>query len=317
MIATRRVRCLPGGQHGDLLEAAEHVFSRRSLTSLCRSRSSPSHATYQPLAACGGDRLITVSSTPLCGFSPTRLVSSLPSTVCIGPKFASLPQHLQQQRRALSQIPRGGADLLGPEALAVGDNPDGLRKIVLDSYMPTGFDVMGMLDHAQDFDDDNDESLKKSPTLHMNGSMIAFPTSCFLWDVAGPKDVTLESLSLVLLREPSVEFLFIGCNHPLPPRELNKIRREMKERGIVVEQLDLVRDERRLRVGYSLCVCPFCRYIRMWNSINSSRDMLQYGKGCLSLSLHADRPSNLHIYIFLVLLHFLLCRQMRWEHSIF
>ena len=264
MIATRRIRCLPGGHRGDFLEAAQHVFPRRRLsTSLCRRRSSPSHAT-QPSSACGGDRLITVSSTPLCGLSTARIDSSLSSTACIGPKFAGMPRHLQQQCRALSQIPRGGADLLGPEALAVGDNPDGLRKIVLDSYMPTGFDVMGMLDHAQEFDDDNDESLKKSPTLHMNGSMIAFPTSCFLWDVAGPKDVTLESLSLVLLREPSVEFLFIGCNHPLPPRELNKIRREMKERGIVVEQLDLVR-ERRLRVGYSLLGCPFCCCILRFN----------------------------------------------------
>ena len=221
-----------------------------------RSKSSPSHAE----AAAGhsgsvcGDRLTTVSSSPPCALHPRRVVSS----TCIDRKFAALPRHLQQQRRALSQIPRGGADLLGPEALAVGDNPDGLRKIVLDSYMPTGFDVMGMLDHAQEFDDDNDESLKKSPTLHMNGSMIAFPTSCFLWDVAGPKDVTLESLSLVLLREPSVEFLFIGCNHPLPPRELNKIRREMKERGIVVEQLDLVREERQMGCGVRY------RYLFWW-----------------------------------------------------
>ena len=239
MIATRRVRCVPG----DVLEAAHHVFTRRSLTSLSRSRSSPSHAASaaQNAASVCGDRFIAGSSPSSCALYPTQMKPS----PCVGGKFAAMPQQLPQyhQRRALSQIPRGGADLLGPEALAVGENSDGLRKIVLDSYMPTGFDVMGMLDHAKEYDDDNDESLKKSPTLHMNGSMIAFPTSCFLWDVAGPKDVTLESLSLVLLREPSVEFLFIGCNHPLPPRELNKIRREMKERGIVVEQLDLVRDE--------------------------------------------------------------------------
>lgn len=175
------------------------------------------------------DRLVSAAFASSSARQPTRAAPS-GSSSCIGSSL---------QRRALSQIPRGGADLLGPEALAVGENTGGLRKIVLDSYMPTGFDVMGMLDHAKEFDDDNDESLKKSPTLHMNGSMIAFPTSCFLWDVTGPKDVTLESLSLILLREPSVEFLFIGCNHPLPPRELNKIRRELKESGVVVEQLDL------------------------------------------------------------------------------
>lgn len=179
------------------------------------------------------DRLVSAAFASSSARQPTRAAPS-GSSSCIGSSL---------QRRALSQIPRGGADLLGPEALAVGENTGGLRKIVLDSYMPTGFDVMGMLDHAKEFDDDNDESLKKSPTLHMNGSMIALPTSCFLWDVTGPKDVTLESLSLILLREPSVEFLFIGCNHPLPPRELNKIRRELKESGVVVEQLDLVREE--------------------------------------------------------------------------
>mmetsp|Transcript_7663 Transcript_7663/g.15981 ORF Transcript_7663/g.15981 Transcript_7663/m.15981 type:complete len:238 (-) Transcript_7663:89-802(-) len=138
-------------------------------------------------------------------------------------------------RRSLSEIGRGGADLLGADALSL----DGQRKIVLDSYMPTGFDVLGMLDHAEDYNDEDDEKLKKSPVLHVNGSMIAFPTSFFLWNVDGPKDVTLESLSLVIIRDPSVEFLFIGCNHTLPPREMNRIRREMKEKGIVVEQLDL------------------------------------------------------------------------------
>jgi hypothetical protein len=219
MIATRRIRYVPGAC-GDVLEtAAQNAFIfTRSLTNTCRSGRIRHHVAQPTLLSC------SEHADPPCDSST----------------LASLSRLQHQQRRALSQIPRG-ADLLGPDALAAGENPDGLRKIVLDSYMPTGFDVMGMLDHAQEFDDDNDESLKKSPTLHMNGSMIAFPTSCFLWDVAGPKDVSLDSLSLVLLREPSVEFLFIGCNHPLPPRELNKIRREMKERGIVVEQLDLVR----------------------------------------------------------------------------
>ena len=135
----------------------------------------------------------------------------------------------------MSELHRSGAELGNLTS------PDGSRKIVLDSYMPTGFDVLGMLDHASDYDDEDDEKLKKSPTLHMNGSMIAFPNSCFLWNVDGPKDVTLESLSLILLREPSVEFLFIGCNHTLPPRAMNKIRKAMKEKGIVVEQVDLVR----------------------------------------------------------------------------
>lgn len=106
--------------------------------------------------------------------------------------------------------------------------------------MPTGFDVMGMLDHAKDFVDDNDETNSKSDILHMNGSILAFPHSCFLWKVDSPREVTLETLSLVVLRDPKVEFLFIGCNSPLPPRELNRIKKAMKERGVVVDQMDLV-----------------------------------------------------------------------------
>eukprot|EP00566_Odontella_aurita_P022901 CAMPEP_0113550266 /NCGR_PEP_ID=MMETSP0015_2-20120614/13890_1 /TAXON_ID=2838 /ORGANISM="Odontella" /LENGTH=131 /DNA_ID=CAMNT_0000451061 /DNA_START=443 /DNA_END=838 /DNA_ORIENTATION=- /assembly_acc=CAM_ASM_000160 len=86
---------------------------------------------------------------------------------------------------------------------------------------------------------EDEEERVKSDTLHMNGSIIAFPHSCFLWNVKEPKDVTAESLAMVVLCKPAVEFLFIGSNRPLPPRELNKIKREFKPRGIIVEQLDL------------------------------------------------------------------------------
>ena len=137
-------------------------------------------------------------------------------------------------QRCFSEIPRGGAELLSAKSA------DGRRKIVLDASMPTGFDVMGMLDHAKDFVDDNDETNSKSDILHMNGSILAFPHSCFLWKVGSPREVTLETLSLVVLRDPKVEFLFIGCNSPLPPRELNRIKKAMKERGVVVDQMDLV-----------------------------------------------------------------------------
>ena len=248
MIATRCLRCVPG-RSGDVLLAGQHFSSRKSVASLCRSRSGVH--VHCARTARDGRLLVSAAFASSSARQPTRAALS-GSSPCIGSSL---------QRRTLSQIPRGGADLLGPEALAVGENTGGLRKIVLDSYMPTGFDVMGMLDHAKEFDDDNDESLKKSPTLHMNGSMIAFPTSCFLWDVTGPKDVTLESLSLILLREPSVEFLFIGCNHPLPPRELNKIRRELKERGVVVEQLDLVREEEKYKASTAAWDLAFLLYV--------------------------------------------------------
>jgi len=53
-------------------------------------------------------------------------------------------------------------------------------------------------------------------------------------------NVTFESLAVVLLLEPAVEYLFIGCNATLPTRELNRIKTEFKKRNIVVEHLDIV-----------------------------------------------------------------------------
>ena len=74
----------------------------------------------------------------------------------------------------------------------------------------------------------------------MNGSIIAFPDACFLWNVTTPKEVTLESLALIRLYKPTVEYLFIGCETPLPPRELNKIKKELRKKDIVVEQMDIM-----------------------------------------------------------------------------
>ena len=143
-------------------------------------------------------------------------------------KFAN--RLLQHQR--LSSISRG-QDLLA-ESLAFGAK----RKIVLDSYYKqTGIDVHGMIDFTAPPEDDDEI---RTGTLLMNGSIIAFPHACYLWKPQTIKEVTLESLSMVLLSKPSVEFLFIGCDTPLPPRELNRIKKEMLKRHIVVEQMDIM-----------------------------------------------------------------------------
>jgi uncharacterized protein len=92
-----------------------------------------------------------------------------------------------------------------------------------------------------DFNIDNYDN-EEEQTLLMNSSIIAFPHSCFLWNnISSAKDVTLESLSMVQLLQPSVEFLFIGCDQPLPPRELNRIKKSLKEKSnIVVDQMDVM-----------------------------------------------------------------------------
>ena len=131
----------------------------------------------------------------------------------------------------LSSISRG-QDLLA-ESLSFGSK----RKIILDSYYPqTGIDVHGMLEYRTPPSDDESQT----DILLMNGSIIAFPHACYLWKPKTVKEVTLESLAMVILSKPSVEFLFIGCDTPLPPRELNRIKKEMQQKHIVVEQMDIM-----------------------------------------------------------------------------
>lgn len=52
--------------------------------------------------------------------------------------------------------------------------------------------------------------------------------------------MTFESLSAVILHRPMVEYLFTGCDLPLPPRALKKIKEGFRKNNIVVEQLDLM-----------------------------------------------------------------------------
>jgi uncharacterized protein len=132
--------------------------------------------------------------------------------------------------KCFSSIYRG-QDLLA-ESLAFGKK----RKIILDSYYPnTGIDVHGMLELPPSAEDEG-----MNNTILMNGSIIAFPFGCYLWKPRTVKEVTLESLSMVLMSKPSVEFLFIGCDEILPPREMKRIKKAMQKRHIVVEQMDVM-----------------------------------------------------------------------------
>ena len=65
----------------------------------------------------------------------------------------------------------------------------------------------------------------------------AFPHGCFLWNVTTPGEVTLESLAPILLHQPSIEMLFLGCSGAIPAAELNRIRLALQERNIVLEKM--------------------------------------------------------------------------------
>jgi len=114
--------------------------------------------------------------------------------------------------------------------------------VILQGYGPTGFDVSNILKKVEDEESRDSKAVgpTESGTVHMNGSILVFPFGCFLWKVASPRDVTLESLSAVLLyRDPPLEYLFIGCRGDLPVEEMNRIRSAMQARDIVVEKLNV------------------------------------------------------------------------------
>lgn len=119
-----------------------------------------------------------------------------------------------------------------------------MPKVILQGYGPTGFDASNIL---KNLDSDSDKSgggftQQESGTIHLNGSVLAFPHGCFLWKVESPQEVTLESLAAVLLyRDPKpLEYLFIGCEGDgIPLAELDRIKRAMQAKSIVVEKLNL------------------------------------------------------------------------------
>ncbi len=148
---------------------------------------------------------------------------------------------------------RGGADLLSSSLSSTGLH----RKIVLESYAPSGIDVSGLICvggeknyyntssnidlTAKNENEEYGDLPGMSKTVHMNGSILVFPTMCFLWNVKYPHDVTLDSLAPIRLYTPSVQYLFLGCDSPFPSSNISKIKKEMKTRhDIVVESMDVM-----------------------------------------------------------------------------
>jgi len=121
-----------------------------------------------------------------------------------------------------------GEDFLAG-SLAAGVKP----KIILDSYGPAGFDVINVIKKVQD------DETSKSGTLLMNGSILAFPQSCFLWKIEDISEVTILALAPVILHRPKVEYLFLGSETPMQLDGLLIMKKRLREFGITFEQLDL------------------------------------------------------------------------------
>jgi uncharacterized protein len=116
----------------------------------------------------------------------------------------------------------------------------GRRKVVLQGYGPTGFDVDQVL-VKKDADYPSQGS-----TVHYNGSIFCFPHGVFLWNhVRQPADVTLERVRgpVLLHHPPRLEYLFLGCNNnssnSLSRRELDRIKLHLAKYDIVVECMSI------------------------------------------------------------------------------
>lgn len=129
-----------------------------------------------------------------------------------------------------------GHDITG-ESLTWGDRP----KVILLSYSPTGIDVQNTVKKVVNVDDGGDDWSEPSDgSVHMHGSVLAFPYGCFLWNVASVQDVTVESIvAPIQLHRPKLDYLFIGCSGEarIPLDILAAIQKELQP--IVVEQMAL------------------------------------------------------------------------------
>ena len=170
-----------------------------------------------------------------------RSVSGMQQSCCINIKHQNVHTPLNYNNNIKRHLSSGseitrGTDLLA-DSLAHGPR----RKIVLESYAPSGVDVKGYVQVGDQPDDDDDKGAPGEDKLvHMNGSVVVFPDACFLMNIKTPKEVNLESLSVVKLYQPTVEYLFIGCESPVPPSEMNKIKADFRKRDVVVEQMDIM-----------------------------------------------------------------------------
>ena len=182
-----------------------------------------------------------------------RLLRTL-SSPTVQPISSSRHHHRHHIIRTFASWQGHGTDLLS-DSLDHQGGGDPLPKIILKAYGTTGIDVVNSVKNM----DPNDEELTNSGgVVHYTSSILAFPTSCFLWNVRSAEQLTMESLTPVILYQPSLEYLFIGTTSReiIPPYQLKDIKDKLEQQiislhggkknvtgrnNLVVEQMDLVR----------------------------------------------------------------------------
>ncbi len=68
-------------------------------------------------------------------------------------------------------------------------------------------------------------------------SVLVFPERTIAWPVSAMKDVSSQSLELVMQAEPSVDVLLVGCGPRMQLME-SELRAELRAAGIGVDTMD-------------------------------------------------------------------------------
>lgn len=127
-----------------------------------------------------------------------------------------------------------GTDLLS-DSLA---HNFGAPKIILHAHGNSGFDVGNVV---KNMDPSDPELLKTKGIVHMAGSILAFPTACYMWNVRDPQEITMEKLAPLRLLRPKLEYLFIGSSSPIPMSIIEALKQELtdEQSSIVIEPMNL------------------------------------------------------------------------------
>lgn len=182
-------------------------------------------------------------------------------------------QHNHQRHRVgLSGWTGARGHDLTAESLSVGgDKP----KVIVTAMAPTGFDVQNCVKRVvMEGNVPQNDAVDESNTgvIHMNGSIVLFPHACFLWNVRSAEDVTLESLSPVLLHSPKIDYLFIGLDHPAistPKDTSSNNHRHASTHRMTVPNLSVIQETCRQKFGLFVEVMGLSNAMGTFNILNA------------------------------------------------
>ena len=75
----------------------------------------------------------------------------------------------------------------------------------------------------------------------MAGSILAFPSACYMWNVRDPQEITMEKLAPLRLFRPKLEYFFIGSSSPISMSIIETLKQELADEhsSIVIEPMNL------------------------------------------------------------------------------